>query len=160
MMIEQPLAQDEIYRPRRAARETETPICLDECIRDLEHAAQAIALGACKIINIKLGRVGGFTRGAPHSRRLRRRAAFRCGAAACSSPASAARTTSRSPRCPNFTLPGDVSASKRYWVEDIIDPEVIVSSRGTIAVPTAPGIGYNVKMDLIEKLTTRTEKLA
>jgi O-succinylbenzoate synthase len=60
---------------------------------------------------------------------------------------------------PNFTLPGDVSASKRYWVEDIIEPEVVVSSRGTITVPNEPGIGYKVKTDLIEKLTTRTERL-
>jgi O-succinylbenzoate synthase len=60
---------------------------------------------------------------------------------------------------PNFTLPGDVSASKRYWVEDIIEPEVTVSSRGTIAVRSAPGIGYKVKMDLIEKLTTHMERL-
>ena len=59
----------------------------------------------------------------------------------------------------NFRLPGDVSASKRYWKEDIIEPEVTVSNRGTIAVPTAPGIGYNLKMDLIDKLTTRKERL-
>ena len=122
MMIEQPLAHDDIIDHAMLQAQLQTPICLDECIRTAHHAEQAIALHACGIINIKLGRVGGFQPGQTDPRFRPGRTAFRCGAAACWRPASAAPTISRSSTLPNFVLPGDVSASKRYWKRDIIQP--------------------------------------
>ena len=158
MMIEQPLGWDDLYSHAELQKKLNTPICLDECIHDLEHARAAIALGACKIINIKLGRVGGHTMVRRiHDLCEKSGIPVWCGGMLESGIGRAHNIALST--LPNFTLPGDVSASKRYWVEDIIEPEVVVSSRGTITVPTAPGIGYNLKMDLIEKLTTRTEKL-
>jgi O-succinylbenzoate synthase len=158
MMIEQPLGWDDLYSHAELQKKLNTPICLDECIHDLEHARAAIAVGACKIINIKLGRVGGHTMVRRiHDLCEKSGIPVWCGGMLESGIGRAHNIALST--LPNFTLPGDVSASKRYWVEDIIDPEVVVSSRGTIAVPTAPGLGYNVKMDLIDKLTTRTEKL-
>ena len=158
MMIEQPLGWDDLYSHAELQKKLNTPICLDECIHDLEHARAAIALGACKIINIKLGRVGGHTMVRRiHDLCEKSSIPVWCGGMLESGIGRAHNIALST--LPNFTLPGDVSASKRYWVEDIIEPEVTVSGRGTIAVPTAPGIGYNLKMDLIEKLTTRTERL-
>lgn len=158
MMIEQPLGWDDLYSHAELQKKLNTPICLDECIHDLEHARAAIALGACKIINIKLGRVGGHTMVRRiHDLCEKSGIPVWCGGMLESGIGRAHNIALST--LSNFTLPGDVSASKRYWVEDIIEPEVIVSSRGTITVPTAPGIGYNVKTDLIDKLTTRTEKL-
>jgi O-succinylbenzoate synthase len=158
MMIEQPLGWDDLYSHAELQKKLNTPICLDECIHDLEHARAAIALGACKIINIKLGRVGGHTMVRRiHDLCEKNGIPVWCGGMLESGIGRAHNIALST--LPNFTLPGDVSASKRYWVEDIIEPEVVVSSRGTITVPTAPGIGYNLKMDLIEKLATRTEKL-
>jgi O-succinylbenzoate synthase len=158
MMIEQPLGWDDLYSHAELQKKLNTPICLDECIHDLEHARAAIALGACKIINIKLGRVGGHTMVRRiHDLCEKNGIPVWCGGMLESGVGRAHNIALST--LPNFTLPGDVSASRRYWVEDIIEPEVVVSSRGTITVPTAPGIGYNLKMDLIEKLTTRTEKL-
>ncbi len=158
MMIEQPLGWDDLYSHAELQKKLNTPICLDECIHDLEHARAAIALGACKIINIKLGRVGGHTMVRRiHDLCEKSGIPVWCGGMLESGIGRAHNIALST--LPNFTLPGDVSASKRYWVEDIIEPEVVVSSRGTIAVPTAPGIGYNLKMDLVDRLTTRTEKL-
>ena len=158
MMIEQPLGWDDIYSHAELQRKLETPICLDECIHTEEHARAAIELGACRIINIKLGRVGGYTPARQiHDLCKSRQIPVWCGGMLESGIGRAHNIALST--LPNFTLPGDVSASKRYWAEDIIEPEVVVSSRGTITVPDAPGIGYNVKTDLIEKLTTRTEKL-
>jgi o-succinylbenzoate synthase len=158
MMIEQPLGWDDLYSHAELQKKLSTPICLDECIHDLEHARAAIALGACKIINIKLGRVGGHTMVRRiHDLCEKNGIPVWCGGMLESGIGRAHNIALST--LPNFTLPGDVSASKRYWVEDIIEPEVVVSSRGTITVPTTPGIGFNLKMDLIEKLTTRTERL-
>ena len=158
MMIEQPLGWDDLYSHAELQKKLNTPICLDECIHDLEHTRAAIALGACKIINIKLGRIGGHTMVRRiHDLCEKSGIPVWCGGMLESGIGRAHNIALST--LPNFTLPGDVSASKRYWVEDIIEPEVVVSSRGTIAVPTAPGIGYDLKMDLIDKLTTRTERL-
>ena len=158
IMIEQPLGWDDIYSHAQLQRQLDTPICLDECIHDVEHARAAIEIGACRIINIKLGRVGGHTSAKRiHDICQAKSIPVWCGGMLESGIGRAHNIALST--LPNFTLPGDVSASKRYWVEDIIEPEVTVSNRGTIAVPTAPGIGYNLKMDLIDKLTTRKERL-
>jgi len=158
MMIEQPLGWDDIYSHAKLQRQLETPICLDECIHDVEHARAAIETGACRIINIKLGRVGGHT-AARRMHDLCRQNSIPvwCGGMLESGIGRAHNIAMSS--LANFSLPGDVSASRRYWAEDIIEPEVEVSKEGTIRVPSAPGIGYAPRLDRIESLTKRREVL-
>ncbi|MFZ3216858.1 MAG: o-succinylbenzoate synthase [Candidatus Acidiferrales bacterium] len=159
IMIEQPLGYDDIYSHAALQRQLETPICLDECIHDIEHARAAIELGACKIINLKLGRVGGHTAArAIHDLCQAKSIPVWCGGMLESGIGRAHNIAMST--LPNFTLPGDVSASRRYWTEDIIEPEVEVTPRGTIRVPTAPGIGYAPRLDRIASLTKRLEVLA
>jgi O-succinylbenzoate synthase len=159
MMIEQPLGWEDIYSHAELQKKLATPICLDESIHTFEHARAAIALGACKIINIKLGRVGGYTVARRiHDLCQQNAIPVWCGGMLESGIGRAHNIALST--LPNFTLPGDVSSSRRYWVEDIIEPEVVVSPRGTIRVPSGPGIGFEPRLDRIEKLTTRTEHLA
>jgi O-succinylbenzoate synthase len=158
IMIEQPLGHDDIYSHAALQRQLETAICLDECIHDYEHARAAIEIGACKIINMKLGRVGGHTAARKiHDLCQAKSVPVWCGGMLESGVGRAHNIAMST--LPNFTLPGDVSASRRYWTEDIIEPEVEVTSRGTIKVPTAPGIGYAPRLDRIESLTKRKEVL-
>jgi len=158
MMIEQPLGWDDIYSHVELQKRLETPICLDECVHTEEQARAAVELGACKIINIKLGRVGGFTM-ARHIHDICQQHGIPvwCGGMLESGIGRAHNIALAT--LPNFTLPGDVTASKRYWAEDIVSPEVTVSPQGTIRVPTGPGIGLEPRLDLIEKLTVRKERL-
>ena len=156
MMLEQPLAHDDIFDHATLQRQIQTPVCLDESIQSAEDAAHAISLGSCKIINVKLGRVGG------HSEAKRVEAVtcdneipVWCGGML-ESGIGRAHNIAMSTLA-NFTLPGDVSASARYWEEDIIDPPVTVSSRGTITPPDSPGIGFAVNLSRIEALTVRKE---
>jgi O-succinylbenzoate synthase len=159
MMIEQPLGWDDLYGHVAVQKKLQTPICLDECIHTEEQACAALALGACKIINIKLGRVGGFTPARRiHDLCQQHGIPVWCGGMLESGIGRAHNIALST--LSNFSLPGDVTASRRYWHEDIIEPEVIVSPQGTIRVPTAPGIGFAPRRDLIEKLTVRKERLA
>ena len=159
MMIEQPLGWDDLYGHVELQRKLETPICLDECIHTEEQARAAIELGACRIINIKMGRVGGHTVAKRiHDLCQSSGVPVWCGGMLESGIGRAHNIALSSLQ--NFTLPGDVSASKRYWARDIIEPEVVVSPRGTIAVPTGPGIGFAPRVDRIESLTVRKEVLA
>jgi o-succinylbenzoate synthase len=158
IMIEQPLGHDDIYSHAALQRQLETPICLDECIHDIEHARAAIEMAACKIINVKLGRVGGHTAARRiHDLCQSKSIPVWCGGMLESGIGRAHNIAMST--LSNFTLPGDVSASRRYWTEDIIDPEVEVTPKGTIRVPTAPGIGYAPRLDRIEQLTKRREVL-
>lgn len=155
LMIEQPLQWDEIHEHARLQALLRTPICLDECITNARHAQSAIELGACRIINIKLGRVGGHT-----SARCIQDICLQRGIPAWSggmmeSGIGRAHNIAMSTQ-PGFTLPGDVSASRRYWAEDIIEPEVEVSPNGTIRAPQSPGLGFAVKRGLVERLTSRS----
>jgi O-succinylbenzoate synthase len=159
MMIEQPLGHDDILDHTQLQRRLATPICLDESIRTLRHAEQAVETGACRILNIKLGRVGGFRQ----ARRIHDFAQSRgipvwCGGMLESGIGRAHNIALST--LPNFTLPGDVSASKRYWERDIIQPEVEVSPRGTIAVRDGAGFGYAVDFDWLKQVTVREEALA
>jgi O-succinylbenzoate synthase len=159
MMIEQPLGWDDLFGHVNVQKQLQTPICLDECIHTFEQAEAAIALGACKIINIKLGRVGGFTVARQiHDLCQKSGIPVWCGGMLESGIGRAHNIALST--LPNFTLPGDVTASRRYWHEDIIEPEVTVSPQGTIRVSTGPGIGYAPRIDRIEKLTVRSERLA
>ena len=159
MMIEQPLGWDDLYSHAELQKKFDTPICLDECIHSEEHARAAIELGACRIINLKLGRVGGYT----PARRIHDLCAAHgipvwCGGMLESGIGRAHNIALST--LPNFSLPGDVSASRRYWEQDIIEPEVEVTSQGTIRVPAAPGIGFAPRLKRIEQLTVRKETLA
>lgn len=159
LMIEQPLWNDDIYFHARLQKQLRTRICLDESIRNARDAEAALELGACGIINIKVGRVGGFTEAKSihdvcHSHNV----PVWCGGMLESGVGRVHNIALST--LENFRLPGDVSASKRYWKEDIIEPEVQVSNEGMIAVSDAPGTGYHVREDLIEKLTVRKETLA
>jgi O-succinylbenzoate synthase len=158
LMIEQPLWNDDIYYHARLQKELRTAICLDESIVSARSAAFAADTGACRIINIKVGRVGGFSEAlAVHDVCQAHKIPVWCGGMLETGIGRAQNIALSS--LPNFSLPGDVSASKRYWKEDIIEPEVEVSSQGMIAVSAEPGRGYRVKPDLIEKLTVRKETL-
>jgi o-succinylbenzoate synthase len=159
MMIEQPLGWDDIFSHVELQRRLQTPICLDECIHEEEHARAAIELGACKIINIKMGRVGGYNRSrAIHDLCQKHGIPVWCGGMLESGIGRAHNIALST--LPNFTLPGDVSASRRYWEQDIIEPEVEVTSAGTIKVPQGPGIGFTPLTDRIEKFTVNKEVLS
>ena len=158
MMVEQPLAHDDIFDHAELQQQIKTPICLDESITTPAAAKNAISLGACRIINVKLGRVGG------HAEAKRVEAIARanqipvwCGGML-ESGIGRAHNIAMSTLA-GFTFPGDVSASARYWEEDIIDPAVIVSPKGTIKPAEKPGIGFEVNIDRIEKLTVRKETI-
>jgi len=158
LMIEQPLWSDDFYFHARLQKQLATALCLDEAIRSARDAEAALELGACRIINIKAGRVGGFSEAiAIHDVAQRFGVPVWCGGMLESgigrSHNVALSTLS------NFKLPGDVSASRRYWKQDIIQPEVEVSPQGTIAVSDKPGRGYELRADLIEELTIRKETL-
>src|SRR5919206_692422 len=158
MMIEQPLAYDDREDHAKLQRQIKTPICLDESVRSAEDARKAFELGACRIVNVKLGRVGG------HAEAARVEAGCRqsdvpvwCGGMLESGVGRAHNVAMATLR--GFTLPGDVSASARYWAEDIIEPPVTVTPAGTIRAPDGPGIGFEIKRDLVERLTVRRETL-
>ena len=159
MMIEQPLSHDDIIDHAALQTRLETAICLDECIRSARHAEQAIRLKACRIINIKLGRVGGFQE-ARRVHDVAREAGIpvwcggmlECGVGRAHNIALST--------LPNFVLPGDVSASRRYWTRDVIAPPVEVTPAGTIEVRPDPGLGYALDLDFIRQITVREEALA
>jgi len=154
LMMEQPLQWDDIHSHAKLQAQIKTAICLDECINNAGHALAAIEQKACRIINIKLGRVGGHTSARQvHDVCQQHSLPVWCGGMLESGVGRAHNIAMST--LPNFTLPGDVSASQRYWHEDIIEPEVEVSSRGTIQVPDRPGIGYSVRRDLVDRLTVR-----
>jgi o-succinylbenzoate synthase len=156
LMIEQPLEWDDIYSHAALQSQIATPICLDECINNEHHAMAAIELGACKIINIKLGRVGGHSSARRvHDLCFERHVPVWCGGML-ESGIGRAHNIAMSTLA-GFTLPGDVSASSRYWAEDVIEPGVEVTLRGTIPAPATPGLGYAVKRELIQRLTVRSK---
>ena len=156
MMIEQPLSHDDIIDHAVLQAQLQTPICLDECIRTAHHAEQAIRLRACGIINIKLGRVGGFREAiSVHDVAQAAGIPVWCGGmleAGIGRAHNVALAT-----LPNFVLPGDVSASKRYWKRDIIMPPVETTPRGTIELRDEPGFGYALDTDFIRGITVREE---
>jgi O-succinylbenzoate synthase len=158
MMMEQPLAHDDILDHAILQAQIQTPICLDECIRTPHHAEQAIALHACGVLNIKLGRVGGFHAAKQvHDFAHAHGIPVWCGGMLESGIGRAHNIALST--LPGFTLPGDVSASKRYWKRDIIVPAVEISPQGSITVPTAPGFGYEIDFDYLKSITVREEAL-
>jgi O-succinylbenzoate synthase len=156
LMIEQPLWWDDIYAHSKLQKQIKTRICLDESVRHARDAQTAVELRACGIINIKLGRVGGFSSARDiqaycHSTNIPNWCGgmLECGIGRTHNIAVST--------LPGYTLPGDISASARYWAEDLIEPEVTVTPHGTIKVPQTPGLGYHVRHDLIERLTVEKQ---
>jgi O-succinylbenzoate synthase len=158
LMIEQPLWHDDFYYHSMLQKRLETPICLDESIRNRRDALAAIEMESCRIINIKLGRVGGFSEAiAVHNAAEERGIPVWCGGMLESGIGRSHNIALST--LENFTLPGDVSASARYWLDDIIEPDVTVSSEGEIVIPDIPGRGYEVRTDLVDQLTVRRETI-
>ncbi len=156
LMIEQPLWNDDIYFHADLQKQLMTPICLDESIHNMRDAETAAELKACRIINIKVGRVGGFSSALDvHQVCKDNNIANWCGGMLESGVGRAHNVALST--LSNFRLPGDVSASRRYWKEDIIEPEIEVTRNGTIMVPETLGRGYKLREDLIEQLTVRKE---
>ncbi len=156
LMIEQPLAWDDIFDHAKLQAQIRTPICLDESIHNAHHAAAAIELHACRIINIKLGRVGGHSEARRIQEICLQRSIPVWSGGMLETGIGRAHNIAMS-SLPGFVLPGDVSASQRYWEEDIIEPEVEVTPKGTILVPATPGLGYSVRRKRIEQLTVRQQ---
>ena len=158
LMIEQPLWDDDFYYHSMLQKRLNTSICLDESIHNRRDALAAIEMESCRIINIKLGRVGGFSEAiAVHNAAQERGVPVWCGGMLESGIGRSHNIALST--LENFSLPGDVSASARYWHDDIVEPEITVSSAGEIAIPDSPGRGYEVRADLIDRLTVRKETI-
>jgi o-succinylbenzoate synthase len=158
MMIEQPLDYDDVTDHVELQRQIRTPICLDESIHTVRIARDAIAAGACKIINIKPGRVGGHRESirlhdlcAAHSIPVWHGGMLETGIGRAHNIHLAS--------LPNFSLPGDIAASKRYYAPDLIEPEIDIAADGTIAVPTGPGLGVNIVPERVDRATLRSVTL-
>jgi O-succinylbenzoate synthase len=159
IMLEQPLHRDDLYRHAQLQKRLRTPICLDESITDVHRAEDMIALGSGRIVNIKPGRVGGFTASkAIHDVCERHRIPVWCGGMLESGVGRAYNVALAS--LPNFSLPGDLSPSARYWDRDIVTPEWTMDAEGMVAVPTGPGLGVAVDVARIDNLTRRRETLS
>ncbi len=157
MMIEQPLAFDDIVDHATLQRSLKTSICLDESIHGGDDARRALALQACRIVNVKAGRVGGFSGCiAVHDVCRERQVPVWCGGMLESGIGRLANVHLQT--LPGFSLPGDTSASARYFEEDLIDPPVTVSPRGTIRVPEAPGLGHEIAWARVERATVFREE--
>jgi O-succinylbenzoate synthase len=159
IMIEQPLGHDDLVRHAELQRRLRTPLCLDESVTSVDRAVDMITLGSGRIVNIKPGRVGGFTaaRGI-HDACARHGVPVWCGGMLESGIGRAYNVALAS--LPNFSLPGDLSPSARYWTRDVVRPEWTMDAEGMVAVPYArPGIGVEVDVDRIDDLTVRTEVL-
>jgi O-succinylbenzoate synthase len=157
LLIEQPLGYEDIYDHSKLQRELKTPICLDESIHSLDDTRAAIELDSCRVINIKPGRVGGFTESKLiHDYCASKNIPVWCGGMLESGIGRAGNVALAS--LPNFTLPGDISASKRYYKEDIVEPEFTVNKDGTMDVPTKPGIGVEVNLKRLDKVTVNKKE--
>jgi O-succinylbenzoate synthase len=159
MMLEQPLDYEDIADHAALQRRLRTPICLDESIKTVRRAREAIAAGACRIINIKPGRVGGFAESirlhdlcAAHGIPVWHGGMLESGVGR----AANIHLSTLS----NFSLPGDIAASKRYFDPDLIDPPIEVALDGTIGVPTGPGLGVTIRQDRLEGATVRRAALS
>ncbi len=155
LLIEQPLAEDDLLDHAALQAQLRTPICLDESITSPAQAEKALRIDACRVINIKAARVGGISAAlAIHDLCRARGVPVWCGGLLETGVGRAANLALAS--LPNFTLPADLSASDRYFEEDVIDPPVHLGEDGTIAVPTGPGLGVTVRLDRVAALTRRT----
>ena len=152
LMIEQPLQNDDLVDHAKLQKVLNTPVCLDESIVSYRHAKVALELESCRIMNIKVGRVGGYSQALGiHDLCLSRNVPVWCGGMLESGIGRAHNIALAS--LAGFTLPGDISASSRYFERDLISPGVVVAADGTVAVPDDPGLGFEVDMSFIESRT-------
>jgi O-succinylbenzoate synthase len=159
IMLEQPLHRDDLYRHSLLQRRLKTPICLDESITDVNRCDDMIALKSGRIVNIKPGRVGGFGPArAIHDLCRRNEIPVWCGGMLESGVGRAYNVALAS--LPNFSLPGDLSPSARYWDRDVVTPEWTMDAEGMVHVPTTPGLGVQADVDRIDDLTVRREELS
>jgi O-succinylbenzoate synthase len=159
LMIEQPLEHDDITGHADLQAELRTPICLDESIHSLRHARLALDSDACRLINIKASRIGGRTEAlAVHDLCADRGVPVWCGGMLESGIGRLHNIALAS--LPNFQMPGDLSASRRYWHEDIIDPEVTVGPDGHVDVPDTVGLGHRIREDAVKQLVIRSTSLS
>jgi O-succinylbenzoate synthase len=159
IMIEQPLGRDDIVRHAKLQRRLKTRLCLDESITDADRAEDMIELGSGKIINIKPGRVGGFAVSKKiHDICQRNNIPVWCGGMLESGVGRSYNVALAS--LPNFSLPGDLSPSARYWERDVVIPEWTMDAEGMVKVPRdTPGIGITVDANRVEDLTVKREAL-
>jgi len=158
MMLEQPLSHDDIFDHAKLQRQIKTAVCLDESVHSAEDATHAIELKSCRIINVKLGRVGGHSEAKRIERVTRENnIPVWCGGMLESGIGRAHNIAMST--LTGFSLPGDVSASARYWSEDIIEPPILVSNLGTIKPPDSAGIGFKLNLPRIDALTLRKETI-
>jgi O-succinylbenzoate synthase len=157
LMVEQPLHHEDLVQHAALQRRVATDLCLDESIRSAAHARAALELGACRIVNIKQGRVGGLLEAVRvHDACRALGAPVWCGGMLETGVGRAANLALAA--LPGFTLPGDTSASSRYFTEDLTDPHVVAQD-GTMAVPQGPGIGVEPHAGRLEACTLRVERL-
>ncbi len=154
LLIEQPLAYDDFVDHAALQQQVRTPICLDETIANVADARAALALGSCRIVNIKPGRVGGLRATQQiHDLCQDEGVPVWCGGMLETGIGRAANVAVAA--LPNFTLPGDLSASARYYHEDLVDPPFVLNDDGTMSVPQGPGLGVAIRRDLLEAVTLR-----
>lgn len=152
LLIEQPLAEDDLWDHSRLQKQFRTPLCLDESITAPRHARQALEMGACRIVNIKPGRVGGLSQGiAIHDLCQARDVPVWCGGMLETGVGRAANLALAS--LPNFTLPGDISATDRYYAQDITGQRFTLNPDSTITVPDSPGLGVTLDRGALEQVT-------
>jgi len=158
LMIEQPLDYDDLIDHAKLQAKLQTPICLDESITGVRRAEQALEMGSCRMINIKIGRVGGYSQAlAIHDLCHSKGVPVWCGGMLESGVGRAHNIALAS--LPGFTLPGDISASSRYFARDVINPAVSVAADGTVEVPSGPGLGFEVDLDHIDSNTHKVKRI-
>jgi O-succinylbenzoate synthase len=152
LLIEQPLDEDDLWDHSKLQRQFKTPLCLDESILSIRHARQAIEMGACRVINIKTGRVGGLSQAvAIHDLCRQHGIPVWCGGMLETGVGRAANLALAS--LPNFLLPGDISATDRYYDEDITDQRFTLNPDSTIDVPALPGLGITINRQALDRVT-------
>jgi O-succinylbenzoate synthase len=157
-MIEQPLSYSDIYQHSLLQRQLATPLCLDESIHDLDDAATAIALGACRVLNLKQGRVGGLLeslRIVDHAKAH----GMPVWSGGMDETGIGRAVNIHLQTVDGFTLPGDTSETRRYFAEDIVEPPVVLDAEGFIEVPHGPGIGVTVVPQRLRRYTIDSERL-
>jgi len=159
LLIEQPLAEDDLWDHHKLQAQFATPICLDESILSVRHARQALEMAACRIINIKAGRVGGMNQGAAiHSLCHNKGVPVWCGGMLETGVGRAANLALAS--LPGFSLPGDISATERYYQEDITNERFQLNSDSTINVPKAPGLGISINEKAVKRFLVKAESMS
>jgi len=157
LLIEQPLAEDDLWDHRCLQTQFDTPLCLDESITCPRHARQALEMESCRIINIKPGRVGGISQGVLiHDICQERNVPVWCGGMLETGVGRASNLAMAAK--PNFTLPGDISATERYYAEDITNETFVLNNDSTIDVPKGPGLGITINIDTLKRFGLATNQ--